>query len=81
MTPAACPGPGCRALALLSEAELEVTAIEAALVHGESLEAYPDDPRGESCLIVDYAGVKPIYTVYIPQPPKGYDPRTRGRRP
>ena len=26
-----------------------MTAIEAALVHGKSLEVDPDDPRGESC--------------------------------
>jgi len=74
------------------EEDLDVTEIEAALMQGEILEAYPEDPRGESCLVLGYAGAKPIHavlgwasiriiTVYIPQPPKWHDPRTRGRRP
>jgi hypothetical protein len=81
------------------EEDLDVTEIEAALVDGEILEAYPDDPRGESCLVLG-AGTKSIHvvlgwadvsgegerilrviTVYIPQPPKWSDPRTRGIRP
>jgi hypothetical protein len=78
------------------EEDLDVTAIEEALVQGEILEDYPEDPRGESCLVLGYAGTKPIHTVvgwarrspgerilrfitvYIPQPPKWTDPRTRG---
>jgi Domain of unknown function (DUF4258) len=82
------------------EEDLDVTEIEAALVQGELLEAYPNDPRGESCLVLGYAGAKPLHavlgwartrgegenilriiTVDIPQPPKWYDPRTRGRQP
>jgi Domain of unknown function (DUF4258) len=82
------------------EEDLDVTEIEAALMQGEIVEAYPEDPRGESCLVLGYAGAKPIHavlgwasirgededilriiTVYIPQPPKWHDPRTRGRRP
>ena len=78
--------------------DLDVTEIEAALAQGEIVEAYPDDPRGESCLVLGYAGIKPIHavlgwtsprgeqektlriiTVYIPQPPKWSDARTRGR--
>ncbi|HJY81837.1 MAG TPA: DUF4258 domain-containing protein [Candidatus Binatia bacterium] len=43
--------------------DLDVTEIEEALVQGEILEAYPDDPRGESCLILGYAGTKPIHVV------------------
>jgi hypothetical protein len=80
------------------EEDLDVTEIEEALVQGEILEDYPDDPRGGSCLVVGYAGAKPIHTVvgwarkspgerilrlitvYIPQPPKWIDPRTRGVR-
>ena len=80
------------------EEDLDVTEIEEALTQGEILEDYPDDPRGESCLILGYAGTKPIHTVvgwaqkspserllrlitvYIPQPPKWTDPRTRGVR-
>ena len=45
------------------EEDLDVTEIEAALVQGEILEAYPDDPRGESCLVLGYADVKPIHAV------------------
>ena len=79
--------------------DLDVTEVEEAITQGESLEAYPHDPRGESCLILGYAGIKPIravlgwaksrgegkrilriMTVYIPQPPKWSDPRTRGGR-
>ena len=33
------------------------------LVQGESLEAYPDDSRGESCLVLGYAGTKPMHAV------------------
>ncbi len=79
--------------------DLDVTEIEEAISQGEILEAYPHDPRGESCLIVGYAGIKPIHavlgwaksrgerkrilriiTVYLPQPPKWSNSRTRGGR-
>jgi uncharacterized protein DUF4258 len=43
--------------------DLDVTEIEEAITQGEILEVYPDDPRGESCLILGYAGVKPIHAV------------------
>ena len=80
------------------EEDLDVTDVEEALAQGEIIEDYPDDPRGESCLVLGYAGVKSIHivvgwarkdekeqvlriiTVYIPQPPKWTDPRTRGVR-
>ncbi|MDY6805809.1 MAG: DUF4258 domain-containing protein [Cyanobacteriota bacterium] len=65
--------------------------IELALLNGEILEQYPDTGRGESCLILGFAGEKPIHivcgwrgekvaiiTVYIPSPPNFIDPRTRG---
>ena len=77
--------------------DLDVMEIEEAISQGEILEAYPHDPRGKSCLMVGYAGIKPIHavlgwakrrreekcmlriiTVYLPQPPKWSDPRTRG---
>ena len=45
------------------EEDLDVTEIEAALVQGEMLEAYPNDPRGESCLVLGFADAKPIHTV------------------
>ncbi len=66
--------------------------IEEALLNGEILEQYPDTGRGESCLVVGFAGATPIHivcgwrgdrvaiiTVYIPRPPKFTDPWTRGR--
>lgn len=55
------------------------------------LEHYPDTGRGESCLVVGFAGQTPIHavcgwrgekialiTVYVPTPPKFIDPWTRG---
>lgn len=45
------------------EDDLDVIEIEEALVQGGILEDYPDDPRGESCLILGYAGTKPIHVV------------------
>ncbi|SMB99058.1 protein of unknown function [Thermanaeromonas toyohensis ToBE] len=64
-----------------------------ALVNGEILENYPDDPRGPSALILGYtedkrplhvvcafdpSGTLLIITVYEPQPPKWVDEKTRG---
>ena len=43
--------------------DLDVTEIEEAITQGELLEAYPHDPRGKSCLILGYAGIKPIHAV------------------
>ena len=45
------------------EDDLDVVEIENALVQGEILEDYPNDPRGESCLILGYADTKPIHAV------------------
>ena len=42
---------------------LDVVEIETALTQGEILEDYPEDPRGESCLVLGYAGTKPIHAV------------------
>ena len=70
---------------------LTFAQIEDALLHGEILEQYPDTGRGESCLVVGFAGDVPIHvvcgwrgakvavvTVYVPRPPKFIDPWTRG---
>jgi len=70
---------------------LTFTQIEESLLNGEVLEQYPDTGRGESCLIVGFAGRVPVHTVcgwrgdqvalitvYIPRPPKFIDPWTRG---
>ena len=72
---------------------LTLVQVEQALLDGEILEQYPDTGRGESCLIVGFAGDVPIHvacgwrgddlviiTVYIPRPPKFVDPWTRRRK-
>src|SRR6266516_3485993 len=70
---------------------ISLAEIETAILSGEILEDYPDDPRGESCLILGYAEGRPIHrvcgytstrsirviTVYLPKPPKWRDERTR----
>jgi hypothetical protein len=74
--------------------ELTFAQIEEALLNGEILEQYPDTGRGESCLVVGFAGDIPIHsvcgwrgekialiTVYVPCPPKFIDPWTRGATP
>ncbi len=58
------------------------------------VEKYPDDPRGESCLVLGYTpegkavhvvceknrnGHLILITVYIPSMPKWKDPLTRNR--
>lgn len=75
--------------------KLMIGEIEDALLEGEILEDYPDDPRGESCLVLGYGEVGvPIHvvcgrtkqetlriiTVYIPSAPKWVDERTRRRQ-
>lgn len=67
--------------------------IEEAMINGEILEDYVNDPRGPSCLVLGYGregypihlvcGQTPskalrIITVYIPTPPRWIDPKTRG---
>jgi hypothetical protein len=68
--------------------------LEAAVLSGEILESYPDDPRGRSCLILGYSRNRPIHivcgyttqkwvriiTVYLPKQPKWVDERTRGEK-
>ena len=70
---------------------LTLAQIETAILNAEVLERYPDTGRGESCLIVGFAGETPIHvvcgwrgekvaviTVYVPQAPHFSDPWTRG---
>ncbi|MBM3236194.1 DUF4258 domain-containing protein [Candidatus Poribacteria bacterium] len=74
--------------------ELTFAQVEEALLSGEILEQYPATGRGESCLVVGFAGDIPIHivcgwrgeniafiTVYIPRPPKFVAPWTRGGTP
>ena len=64
--------------------------IEAAILEGEVLEQYPDNGRGESCLLLGFSDNIPIHvvcgwrgkriviiTVYVPKPSKFVDPWTR----
>ncbi len=69
-----------------------VDDIKTAVLDGELLEGYPDDPRGASCLVLGAMNDgRPLHvvltmlpidavlfiTVYIPTLPKWLDPRTR----
>jgi hypothetical protein len=46
------------------EEDLDITELEAAIVgDAEILERYPNDPRGESCLILGFVGAEPIHVV------------------
>ena len=46
------------------EEDLDIAEIEAALVaNAEILEEYPNDPRGESCLVLGFAGSQPVHVV------------------
>ncbi len=71
--------------------DLTFAQIEEALLNGDIVEQYADTGRGESCLMVGFAGTVPIHavcgwrgdkiaivTVYIPRPPRFRDPWTRG---
>jgi hypothetical protein len=46
------------------EENLDTKEIEDAIVHnGEILEDYPDDPRGNSCLILGFTTTRPVHAV------------------
>ncbi|MDT7042589.1 DUF4258 domain-containing protein [Candidatus Nitronereus thalassa] len=45
------------------EDDLDITEIETAIMGGEVIENYPDDPRGESCLVLGYVGPIPVHLV------------------
>jgi hypothetical protein len=70
---------------------LTFAQVEQALLNGHILEEYPDTGRGESCLVVGFAGETPVHvvcgwrgeevaliTLYIRRTPKFVDPWTRG---
>jgi len=74
--------------------KIPIEEVEYALLNGEILEDYPNDPRGPSCLVLGYAyqgypihvvcGRTPredlrVITVYLPSLPKWLDERTRRR--
>jgi len=69
-----------------------IDEIEKALLEGEIIEDYPNDPRGQSCLLLGFGnegspihvvcgktkrGDLRIITVYVPSAPKWVDPKTR----
>lgn len=47
--------------------EIERIEIENAIMQGEAIEEYPDDPRGQSCLILGSGGERPIHVVCAPK--------------
>jgi hypothetical protein len=73
---------------------LTIVQVEHVLSTCEIIEQYPEDPRGESCLVLGFTTEgKPVHvvcgrnpsghlvliTVYIPTMPKWKEPRTRNR--
>jgi len=71
--------------------DIRISDLEAAILNGEILEDYSDDPRGPSCLILGYSQGRPIHivcghsgvewvriiTVYIPKKPKWINEKIR----
>ncbi|MBM4176579.1 MAG: DUF4258 domain-containing protein [Ignavibacteria bacterium] len=75
--------------------QLTISQLELALTKCEIIEEYPNDPRGESCLVLGFTSEnKPIHivcgknrsghliliTVYSPEMPKWKDPYTRNKK-
>lgn len=73
---------------------IPIADVESALLKGEILEDYPNDPRGPSCLVLGHGtpgypihvvcGQTPsrrlrLITVYVPSQPKWVDERSRRR--
>ncbi len=61
--------------------------LETALSAAEIIERYPDDPRGPSCLVLGYAGRRPLHAVCaVKDQPREillitvYDPRRQPER-
>ena len=42
---------------------ISIDDIKVAVLSGEIIENYPEDKRGESCLILGYSNVRPIHIV------------------
>lgn len=71
---------------------IDLEDIRTALMSGEIIEDYPQDQRGQSCLVFGYSNIRPIHvvcgkskvgwlkiiTVYIPKAPKWITPKIRG---
>lgn len=74
------------------EEKITVEDIEKVLLKGAIIEQYPNDPRGESCLVAGIVSKKPLHvvcgkrgkrllivTVYIPKPPVWINYKTRAK--
>lgn len=74
------------------EEQIAVEEIEKVLLKGDIIEKYPNDPRGESCLVTGIVSKRPLHivcgkrddrllivTVYIPKPPVWKDYKTRSK--
>ena len=72
--------------------KITVKEIEQTLLTGDIIETYPDDPRGESCLVSGPDSSKPLHvvcgnrgdrllivTVYRPKSPTWIDHKTRAK--
>jgi len=74
--------------------DISILDLENALLNGEIIEDYPEDPRGKSCLVLGYSDGRAIHivcgftslqwlrviTVYLPKPPKWITDKTRRNR-
>ena len=58
------------------EDDLDISEIETAILTGEVIEDYPDDPRGPSCLVSGQAGNKPVHVVLGWAQTRGKEERT-----
>lgn len=78
------------ALKKCDERDIDIEKLVISLLNGELLEGYPDDPRGNSCLILSHIESNPVHSVcgihegstvfitaYRPEPPKWVNERTR----
>lgn len=53
------------------EEDLDAAEIEEAIAHGMILEEYPNDPRGESCLVLGYTTARLIHAALAWATPRG----------
>lgn len=72
------------------EEQIKIEEVEQALLKGDIIEKYPNDPRGESCLVAGKVTDQSLHvicgtrgeklliiTVYRPKPPTWVDYKTR----
>lgn len=74
------------------EEQITIAEIEKVLLKGSIIEEYPNDPRGESCLVGAKIGTKSLHvvsgkrtnrllvvTIYRPKPPTWINYKTRAK--